>query len=87
MWRKLHRAVDTGTGEILAHSLTPSSRHDRPALPDLLAKVPDLLAMVEAPVAVVSADKGCDSLACHRAIPAIGARPVIPPRTGAAITP
>ena len=68
-------------------SLTPSSRHDRPALPDLLAKVPDLLAMVEAPVAVVSADKGCDSLACHRAIPAIGARPVIPPRTGAAITP
>ena len=32
-------------------------------------------------------DKGYDSIARHRAILAIGARPVIPPRTGAAITP
>ena len=78
-WRKLHLAVDTETGEILAHTLTGSDHHDGPELPDLLAKVKE-------PVAVVSADKGYDSFACHRAIPAIGARPVIPPRTGAAIT-
>ncbi len=32
-------------------------------------------------------DKGCDSFASHRAILAIEAAPVIPPRTGAAITP
>ena len=38
-------------------------------------------------MAVVSAGKGHDSFSCHRAILAIGARPVIPPKTGAAITP
>ena len=76
----LHLAVDTETGEILAHTLTGSDHHDGPELPGLLAKVKE-------PVAVVSADKGYDSFACHRAILAIGAHPVIPPRTGAAIIP
>ena len=80
VWRKLHLAVDTDTGHILAHTLTGSDHHDGPELPGLLAKVKE-------PVAVVSADKGYDSFACHRAILAIGAHPVIPPRTGAAITP
>ena len=80
VWRKLHLAVDTETGEILAHTLTGSDHHDGPELPGLLAKV-------KAPVAVVSADKGYDSFASHRAILAIEATPVIPPRTGAAITP
>lgn len=80
VWRKLHLAVDTETGEILAHTLTGSDHHDGPELPRLLAKV-------KAPAAVVSADKACDSFASHRAILAIKATPVIPPRTGAAITP
>ena len=80
VWRKLHLAVDTDTGEILAHSLTPSSRHDSPEMPGLLAKVKE-------PVTVVCADKGYDSFDCHAAILARGARPVIPPRIGAAITP
>lgn len=80
VWRKLHLAVDTETGEILAHTLTGSDHHDGPELPGLLAKV-------KAPVAVVSADKAYDSFASHRAILAIKAKPVIPPRTGAAITP
>ena len=64
----LHLAVDTETGEILAHTLTGSDHHDGPELPGLLAKV-------KAPVAVVSADKGYDSIARHRAILAIEARP------------
>lgn len=79
-WRKLHLAVDTETGEILAHILTGSDHHDGPELPGLMAKIKET-------VAVVSADKAYDSFSCHRAILAIGARPVIPPKTGAAITP
>ena len=61
VWRKLHLAVDTETGEILAHILTGSDHHDGPELPGLLAKIKE-------PVAVVSADKGYDSFSCHRAI-------------------
>lgn len=80
VWRKLHLAVDTETGEILAHTLTGSDHHDGPELPGLLAKIKE-------PVAVVSADKAYDSFASHRAILATLATPVIPPRTGAAITP
>lgn len=80
VWRKLHLAVDTETGEIVADALTGSDRHDNPELPGLLAKVKE-------PVAVVSADKGYDSFASHRAILAKGARPVIPPRAGAGIGP
>ena len=76
----LHLAVDTDTGHILAHTLTGSDHHNGPELPGLLAKVRE-------PMAVVSADKGYDSFASHRAILATGARPVIPPKTGAAITP
>lgn len=80
VWRKLHVAVDTETGEILGHALTGSDHHDGPELPGLLAQIGE-------PVAVVGADKGYDSFACHRAVLAIGAHPVIPPKTGAAITP
>lgn len=80
VWRKLHLAVDTTTGAILAHVLTPSDHHDGPELPGLLAKVKEQ-------VSVVCADKGYYSFASHAAILARGATPVIPPRIGAAISP
>lgn len=80
LWRKLHLAVDEATGEILAHKLTLSNVHDGPVLPELLAQVQGRLEQV-------SADKAYDSFGCHKAILAKGARPVIPPRKGAAITP
>lgn len=80
VWRKLHLVVDTRTGEILAHALTGSDHHDAPELPGLLDKI-------EGQLEVVTADKGYDSFANHRAILARGARPVIPPRAGAAIAP
>ena len=80
LWRKLHLAVDEATGEVLAHKLTPSNVHDGPVLPALLAQI-------EGPLEQVSADKAYDSFGGHRAILARGARPVIPPRKGAAITP
>lgn len=80
VWRKLHLGVDTTTGEILAHELTPSERHDGPELPGLLAKI-------DGPVAAVYGDKAYDAFDNHAAILARGARPVIPPRKGAAIRP
>jgi DDE family transposase len=79
-WCKLHLAVDEATGEMLAHKLTTSNVNDGPVLPDLLA-------MIDGPLEQVSADKAYDSLANHKAILARDARPVIPPRKGAAITP
>lgn len=80
VWRKLHLGVDTTTGEILAHELTPSARHDGPRLPGLLDQVPG-------PIAAVYGDKAYDAFKAHAAILARDARPVIPPRKGAAIRP
>jgi hypothetical protein len=80
LWRKLHLAVNEATGEVLAHKLTPSNVHDGPVLPALLAQI-------DGPLEQVSADKAYDSFGCHKAILAKDARPVIPPRKGAAITP
>jgi hypothetical protein len=80
VWRKLHLGVDTTTGEIAAHALTPSETHDG-------AELERLLAQVERPIAAVYADKAYDSFECHRAILARAAQPVIPPRKGAAIRP
>lgn len=80
VWRKLHLAVDTATGELHAHALTPSEVHDG-------AELEGLLADIDAPIAAVCADKAYDAFDIHAAILARGARPVIPPRKGAAIRP
>ena len=80
VWRKLHLAVDTQTGTLHAHALTGSE------VPDA-AELEGLLARTEAPLVAVAADKAYDSFDCHAAILAKGARPVIPPRKGAAIRP
>lgn len=70
VWLKLHLAVDTTTGEILAHKLTPSARHDNEELPGLLDAV-------EGAVEAVYADGAYDSFASHKAICARGARPFV----------
>lgn len=80
VWRKLHLAVDTRTGTLHAHALTASEVHDG-------AELEGLLARTDAPIAAVCADKAYDSFDCHAAILAREARPVIPPRKGAAIRP
>jgi hypothetical protein len=80
VWRKLHLAVDTRTGMLHAHALTASEVHDG-------AEIEGLLARTDAPIAAVCADKAYDSFDCHAAILARAARPVIPPRKGAAIRP
>jgi IS5 family transposase len=80
VWRKLHLAVDTRTGALVAHALTASEVHDA-------AELEGLLARTDAPIAAVCADKAYDSFDCHAAILARDAQPVIPPRKGAAILP
>lgn len=80
VWRKLHLGVDTTTGEILAHALTPSETHDGTELEGLLAQV-------AGPIAAVYGDKAYDAFDIHHAILAREACPVIPPRKGAAIHP
>ena len=52
-WRKLHLAVDAGTGEIAAHVLTDGSADDA-------AQVPLLLRDVEGQLASVTADAAYD---------------------------
>lgn len=80
VWRKLHLGVDTTTGEILTHALTPSETHDSDELIGLLADI-------ERPITAVYGDKAYDAFDIHAAVLAHGARPVIPPRKGAAIRP
>jgi hypothetical protein len=80
VWRKLHLAVDTRTGALHAHALTASEAPDGGELEGLLAEI-------GAPIAAVCADKAYDSFDAHATILRHGARPVIPPRKGAAIRP
>ena len=80
VWRKPHLGVDTTTGEILAHALTPSETHEG-------AELPGLLARVEGPITAVYGGKAYDAFDTHAAILAREARPVISPRKGAAIRP
>lgn len=80
VWRKLHLAVDTRTGELHAHALTASAVHDG-------AELEGLLAGIDAPIAAVYADKAYDAFDIHKAILRRGAQPVIPPRKGAALRP
>lgn len=80
VWRKLHLGVDTVTGEIVAHALTPSETHEATELEGLLAEI-------DRPIAAVYGDGAYDAFDIHAAVLARGARPVIPPRKGAAIRP
>jgi hypothetical protein len=58
VWRKLHLAVDTTTGEIVAHALTPSKIHEATELEGLLAEV-------EGPIAAVYGDGAYDAFDIH----------------------
>ena len=80
VWRKLHLAVDTRTGALVAHALTASEAPDG-------GELEGLLAAIGAPIAAVCADKAYDSFDFHSAVLARGAHPVIPPRKDAAIRP
>jgi len=83
-WRKLHLAVDVGTGEIVASD--PTGRRT----PDC-ARVPMLLEQIDSPVASVSADGAYDSAGVYEAAQVKGeghaVRVLIPPGRNAQLSP
>ena len=83
-WRKLHLAVDAGTGEIVASDLTSLRTRDS-------AWVPNLLGQIEHRVASVSADGAYDTKSVYEAAQAKGGgravRVLIPPGRNAQQSP
>jgi hypothetical protein len=79
-WRKLHLAVDAGTGEIVACLLTDNAADDA-------SQVPALLEAIEGEIASVTADGAYDGEPVYRAIASHQPDPppdvVIPPRASA----
>jgi len=79
-WRKLHLAVDAGTGEIAAHVLTEGHADDA-------AQVPALLGQAEGIIASVTADGAYDGEPTYAAAAARQRQPppeiVVPPRASA----
>src|SRR5918997_1083389 len=82
-WRKLHIAVDAGTGEIVACVLTDNGADDA-------GEVPALLEQIEGEVASVTADGAYDGEPVYRAIANHQPDPppdvVIPPRASAVVS-
>ena len=74
-WRKVHIAMDAGTGDVRAVEFTSSRQGDSPLLPELLAQVPP-----PEPIGTVTADGAHDTRRCHGAIIGRGADAVIPIR-------
>src|ERR687894_157776 len=79
-WRKLHLAVDPGSGEILASELTTSEEGDASQVGPLLDQIPG-------PIASVTADGAYDGEPVYRAVSERQADPpvavIIPPPAGA----
>lgn len=74
-WRKVHIAMDTGTGDVRAIEFTSSRQGDSPLLPELLSQIPrDEL------INTVTADGAYDTRRCHGAIIERGANGIIPVR-------
>ncbi len=82
-WRKLHLAVDAGTGEIAAHVLTDGSADDA-------MQVPLLLRDVEGHIASVTADGANDGDPAYQAVAARQRQSppdlIIPPRASAVLS-
>ena len=83
-WRKLHLAVDPGTGEILASELTTNEEGDASQVSPLLRQIPG-------PIASVTADGTYDGEPVYRAVSERQPDPpvavVIPPRSTAVPSP
>ena len=77
-WRKLHLALDEGTGEILAAVVSTNDWGDSEVLPDLVEQI-------EGDIDQISGDGAYDTSGSYDTITDRGARPVIPPRKNAVI--
>ena len=60
-WRKLHIALDAGTGDVRAVEFTSSRQGDSPLLPELLSQIPP-----DEPINTVTADGAYDTRRCMR---------------------
>ncbi|AVO39284.1 MULTISPECIES: IS5 family transposase [Paracoccaceae] len=74
-YRKVHLAMDTGTGDIRAVEFTSSNKGDSPVLPELLSQLPP-----EEQICTVTGDGAYDTRRCHTAILDRGAAAIIPIR-------
>lgn len=74
-YRKVHLAMDTGSGDIRAVEFTPGNEGDSPVLPDLLAQIPE-----DEQIGTVTGDGGFDTRRCHTAILERGAVAIVPIR-------
>ncbi len=83
-WRKLHLAVDAGSGEIVASDLTSRRTHD-------CARVPALLGQIDNRVTSVSADGAYDTEgvyeAAHAQSEGQSVKMIIPPGRDAQLSP
>ncbi len=77
-WRKLHRAIDADTQQIVAVTVTTNDFADCQILPELVENTPS-------PVSSIAADGNYDARDCYEAIRKKGAKAIIPPRKGARI--
>lgn len=77
-WRKLHVAIDVGSGEILSSRYTRSNVNDGVALPGMLEEI-------EQEVSAVCADMPYDTVNCRKAIGLKKARQLIPPMRAARV--
>lgn len=74
-YRKVHLAMDTGSGDIAAVEFTSSREGDSPVLPDLLDQIaPDQ------EIGTVTGDGAFDTRRCHAAILVRGGTAIIPIR-------
>ena len=74
-YRKVHLAMDKGSGDILAVEFTSSREGDSPVLPDLLDQIPP-----DQEIGTVTGDGAFDTRRCHAAILARGGTAIIPIR-------
>ncbi|OLQ75743.1 IS5 family transposase [Photobacterium proteolyticum] len=77
LWRKLHLAVDADTHQVISAELSLSTVTDGEVLPELLKKT-------HRKIQSVSGDGAYDTRLCYQAIKRKHARPLIPPKSGAA---
>jgi len=77
-WRKLHLALDAGSGDIIAHVMTDQDVGDA-------SKVAALLDQIDAPIGEFTADGAYDGSSTYDAVAwhSAGATVVIPPRANA----
>ncbi|WP_373689581.1 transposase [Photobacterium pectinilyticum] len=77
LWRKLHLAVDADTHQVISAELSLSTVTDDEVLPELLKKT-------HRKIQSISGEGAYDTRLCYQAIKRKQARPLIPPKSGAA---